>query len=91
MGGAPVYVWPGGGITAMVDVMQMPDGSFGHVPTPAIVAPIEFTMTHSNFTELGGHTDHIISLTDVVTEFKDVARRSQWRPNNPWPLAKRTD
>jgi hypothetical protein len=71
--------------------MQMPDGSFGHVPTPAIVAPIEFTMTHSNFTELGGHTDHIISLTDVVTEFKDVARRSQWRPNNPWPLAKRTD
>ena len=42
MGGAPVYVWPGGGITAMVDVMQMPDQSFGHVPTPAIVAPIEF-------------------------------------------------
>jgi hypothetical protein len=91
MGGAPVYVWPGGGITAMVDVMQMPDDSFGHVPTPAIVAPIEFTMTRSDFAELGGHTDHITSLTDVVAEFKDVARRNQWRPNNPWPLAKRTD
>ncbi len=91
MGGAPVYVWPGGGITAMVDVMQMPDDSFGHVPTPAIVAPIEFTLARSDFAELGGHTDHITSLTDVVAEFKDVARRSQWRPDNPWPLAKRTD
>ncbi|MEK9970795.1 MAG: 6-hydroxynicotinate reductase, partial [Ferrovibrio sp.] len=47
MGGAPVYVWPGGGITAMVDVMQMPDDAFGHVPTPAIVAPIEFTMARA--------------------------------------------
>lgn len=91
MGGAPVYVWPGGGITAMVDVMQMPDDSFGHVPTPAIVAPIEFTLARSDFAELGGHTDHITSLTDVVAEFKDVARRSQWHPDNPWPLAKRTD
>ena len=42
-GGAPVYVWPGGGITFMVDVTQMPAGAFGYVPTPAIVAPIEFT------------------------------------------------
>jgi hypothetical protein len=25
-GGAPVYVWPGGGITFMVDVTQMPAG-----------------------------------------------------------------
>ena len=24
-GGAPAYVWPGGGITVMVDVMRMPD------------------------------------------------------------------
>ena len=26
-GGAPVYVWPGGGITLMVDVARMPDNS----------------------------------------------------------------
>src|SRR5438105_2905467 len=39
-GGAPVYVWPGGGITFMVDVTQMPAGAFGYVPTPALVAPI---------------------------------------------------
>src|SRR5690606_18892484 len=43
-GGAPVYVWPGGGITVMVDVTRMPRNSFGYVPTPALVAPIEFTM-----------------------------------------------
>jgi hypothetical protein len=43
-GGAPVTVWPGGGITFMVDVTLMPENSFGYVPTPAIVAPIEFTL-----------------------------------------------
>ena len=61
MGGAPVYVWPGGGITTMVDVLQMPDDSFGHVPTPAIVAPIEFTLARSDYAELGGHAGHITS------------------------------
>ena len=43
-GGAPAYVWPGGGITIMVDALAMPDNAFGYVPTPAIVGPIEFTM-----------------------------------------------
>ena len=28
-GGAPAYVWPGGGIMVMVDVLRMPDESFG--------------------------------------------------------------
>ena len=44
VGGAPVYVWPGGGITLMVDVMRVPEDAFGYVPTPALVAPIEFTL-----------------------------------------------
>ena len=43
-GGAPVYVWPGGGITLMVDVTTLPENAFGYVPTPALVAPIEFTL-----------------------------------------------
>src|SRR5262249_8553908 len=34
-GGAPVFIWRGGGITYMVDVTAMPDNSFGYVPTPA--------------------------------------------------------
>ena len=43
-GGAPAYIWPGGGITFMVDVTRMPENAFGYVPTPALVAPIEFTL-----------------------------------------------
>ena len=38
-GGAPCYIWPGGGITFMVDVTRLPKGAFGYVPTPALVAP----------------------------------------------------
>lgn len=91
MGGAPVYVWPGGGITAMVDVMQMPDDAFGHVPTPAIVAPIEFTLARTDFAGLGGHTEHITPLMDVMAEFQEAARRAPWRSDNPWPLTKRSD
>jgi len=32
-GGAPVYIWPGGGITFMVDVSRMPENAFGYVHT----------------------------------------------------------
>lgn len=54
-GGAPVYVWPGGGITFMVDVAALPKNAFGYVPTPALVAPVEFTMTRADYERLGGH------------------------------------
>jgi 6-hydroxynicotinate reductase len=65
-GGAPVYVWPGGGITLMVDVAKMPDNSFGYVPTPALVAPIEFTMRREDYAALGGHVDHIVALEELL-------------------------
>jgi hypothetical protein len=65
-GGAPVYVWPGGGITFMVDVSLLPQRAFGYVPTPALVAPIEFTMRRENYAALGGHVDHIRPLEDVL-------------------------
>ena len=61
-GGAPVFVWPGGGITFMVDVTRMPGNSFGYVPTPAIVAPIEFTVSLSDYEALGGHMESIVPL-----------------------------
>jgi hypothetical protein len=64
-GGAPVYVWPGGGITFMVDVMQMPAGAFGYVPTPALVAPIEFTLKLSDYAALGGHMDYVRPLASL--------------------------
>jgi 6-hydroxynicotinate reductase len=83
-GGAPVYVWPGGGITVMVDVAQMPANSFGSVPTPAIVSPIEFTMRRDHYRALGGHMDRVRSLEDVLAG-------GGWRvvdagPGVPWPL-----
>ena len=65
-GGAPLYVWPGGGITVMVDVMRMPDNSFGYVPTPALVAPLEFTVSRDDYLSLGGHDAAIRSIGDVL-------------------------
>jgi hypothetical protein len=83
-GGAPVYVWPGGGITYMVDVLLMPDNAFGYVPTPAIVGPIEFTMRRSDYQALGGHMDQVRDLADVIQEPR--VKRTGWRDENPWPL-----
>lgn len=93
-GGAPAYVWPGGGITVMTDVMRMPDNSFGTVPTPAIVAPIEFTMRLDDYQALGGHMEYVRPLSAVLdsgawhNEGAPMGRK--WiRPvsGNSWPAA----
>lgn len=91
-GGAPAYVWPGGGITVMVDVARMPDRSFGTVPTPAIVAPIEFSMTRADFVDLGGHESHVRTMGEVLARgagHRDGApqgRRFAQQPlRNGWP------
>jgi len=68
MGGAPAYVWPGGGITIMVDVDAMPENAFGHVPTPALVAPVEFTLTLADYAAVGGHVGRVRRLNDVLRE-----------------------
>jgi len=86
MGGAPVYVWPGGGITVMVDVTRMPENSFGYVPTPAIVAPIEFTLSKKRYAEMGGHIDYVQSLEDIKNYYGDSAQKNTWNSENPWPL-----
>jgi hypothetical protein len=65
-GGAPVYIWPGGGITVMVDVLDLPDNAFGYVPTPALVAPLEFSMERGEYERLGGHSEKIRSVPDVL-------------------------
>ncbi len=85
-GGAPVYVWPGGGITIMVDVSRMPENAFGYVPTPALVAPIEFTLKLSDYETLGGYMDHVRPLSSIHRD-DDGRRRVVSRADNPWPLA----
>jgi len=84
-GGAPVYVWPGGGITFMVDVTRMPNNAFGYVPTPALVAPIEFTLKRDDYAALGGHMDHVRSLDSLKQS--DTRRHLNAHPENPWPLS----
>jgi len=84
-GGAPAYIWPGGGITFMVDVSRMPENAFGYVPTPAIVAPIEFTLKKSDYANLGGHMDSVRPLNEVLRE-KERQRQIASSPENPWPL-----
>ena len=66
VGGAPAYIWPGGGITLMADVTRMPDMAFGYVPTPAIVAPLEFTLRRDDYRALGGHDDKARTLEDIL-------------------------
>ncbi len=84
-GGAPAYVWPGGGITFMVDVSRMPENAFGYVPTPALVAPIEFTLKKTDYAMLGGHMDYVRPLDEVLRE-KQRQRQLSSLPQNPWPL-----
>ncbi len=65
-GGAATYVWPGGGITFMVDVTRLPANAFGYVPTPALVAPIEFSMRLDDYRRLGGYMDHVRPLSEIA-------------------------
>lgn len=94
-GGAPAYVWPGGGITVMIDVSLMPDNSFGTVPTPAIVAPLEFSMRMSDYKAMGGHMGYVQSIEQVLAQgawHKDGAPQGRVivaKPlNNEWPLGR---
>ena len=97
VGGAPCYVWPGGGITVMADVTQMPENAFGYVPTPALVAPIEFTMRRSDYQALGGHMDHVMPLGDALKgglgpqndHILGGRTKAMHRPENPWPSDRR--
>ncbi len=86
-GGAPVYVWPGGGITVMVDVSRMPENAFGYVPTPALVAPIEFTLKLEDYAALGGYMDHVRPLSSFHKKEEEGRCHMAARPENPWPLA----
>ncbi len=68
IGGAPTYILPGGGINFMVDVAAMVPQATSWVPTPATVAPIEYTMKRKVYEELGGHIAHIRSKQEVLQE-----------------------
>jgi 6-hydroxynicotinate reductase len=85
-GGAPVYVWPGGGITLMVDVTRMPENAFGYVPTPALVAPIEFTLPLKDYSALGGYMERVRPLESIL-KTNESPQRISAHAANPWPLS----
>lgn len=69
----------------MVDVSRMPETAFGYVPTPALVAPIEFTLKRTDYAALGGHMDFVRPLEEILRE-KQRQRQMKSLPENPWPL-----
>jgi 6-hydroxynicotinate reductase len=85
-GGAQVYIWPGGGITYMVDVMEMPENSFGYVPTPALVAPIEFTMRLADYAALGGHMGSVRRSRTWRAARPGVQRLARGTDAARWPV-----
>ncbi|MGI3166111.1 6-hydroxynicotinate reductase [Pseudooceanicola sp. 200-1SW] len=93
LGGAEVFLWPGGGITVMANVLDMPQNSFGYVPTPALVAPLEFTMPRDLYVGLGGHDGAIRPIRDVLerggeyhNEFRALGRDAVRGPKvTPFP------
>jgi hypothetical protein len=71
----------------MVDITRVPDNAFGYVPTPAIVAPIEFTLRLSDYAALGGHMDHVRSRASL--DNGETLLQVPHRPENPWPFVGR--
>lgn len=68
VGGAPVFLLPGGGITFVVDVEKVPSGAIGWVPTPGVLAPIEYTMTKETYARIEGHLESLRSRRSVTEE-----------------------
>jgi 6-hydroxynicotinate reductase len=63
----------------------MPNNAFGYVPTPALVAPIEFTLKRDDYAALGGHMDHVRALDSLGQ--REGRRHLNAHPENPWPLS----
>ncbi len=66
VGGATPFIFPGGGITFMVDVEEVESGAFTWVPTPATVAPLEFTMRLDDYLAMGGYKEALLEWKDVL-------------------------
>jgi hypothetical protein len=66
--GAEAYVMPGGGITFLADVEKMVDEPFNYTASPAVLAPIEYTIVKEKYDEIGGHIKAVRKLDDVKKE-----------------------
>jgi len=65
IGGAETFILPGGGINFVVDVEKVVPKAFTWVPSPATVAPVEYTLTKEKYKEIGGHMDQIVDAAKI--------------------------
>jgi hypothetical protein len=70
----------------MVDVTRMPENAFGYVPTPALVAPIEFTLPLKEYSALGGYMDRVRPLESIL-KTNESRLRVPAHAANPWPFS----
>ena len=66
--GAPTYLMPGGGITFLADVEKMIEHPFNYTASPAVLAPIEYTMTVKTYEDIKGHVYSMRTKEDVLAE-----------------------
>ena len=70
VGGVPAYVMPGGGINFLVDVGLMRWRPFTWTPSPAVVAPLEYTMTTDTYHRLNGPRQNLQLIEDVYQKWE---------------------
>ncbi len=68
VGGAPTFVFTGGGINFMVDVEEIKPGAFFWTPAPAVVAPLEFTMRLEDYKRIGGYMENVRRLAETLRQ-----------------------
>jgi len=66
VGGAPAFVFTGGGINFMVDVEEVKPGAFYWTAAPALVAPLEFTLRLEDYKRIGGFIENVRPLKEVL-------------------------
>jgi len=66
--GSPVFLLPGGGISFGIDVEKLPVGSVTWVPTPALVMPVEYTMSREVYAMVEGHLDKIRPKSEAIRD-----------------------
>lgn len=66
--GAETFLMPGGGISFLSDVEKMVDEPFNYTASPAVLAPIEYTIVKEKYDEIGGHIKAVRKLDDVKKE-----------------------
>lgn len=70
--GQETFIYPGGNLIFMVDAGKLPSGSFAWAPTPAMVVPIEFTMTKDTFNEICGYPKAVKPMEEVLKMYDHV-------------------